>query len=90
MFLGTKIAKGDEHEDDYYMYNQKKEGHTVWICPSFGRLIRLIVDGTADNIKQLAGDGLLTTLVVLQVQLAKQLVGIIRRSLHGHHSGGML
>ena len=26
MFLGTKIAKGDEHEDDYYMYNQKKGG----------------------------------------------------------------
>ena len=29
MFLGTKIAKGDEHEDDYYMYNQKRGAYRL-------------------------------------------------------------
>ena len=49
-----------------------------------------VVHRTAYDVKQFACDGLLTRLVVLQVQLAQQLVGIVGGRLHGYHSGCML
>ena len=45
---------------------------------------------TADNIKQLVGDGLLTRLVVHQGEFLKQVVGIVGSDLHGHGTGSML
>ena len=50
----------------------------------------LVVYATSHNIKQFIGNGLLTTLVVLQVEFAQEFIGIIRSGLHGHHSGSML
>ena len=52
--------------------------------------IESVVDSTANNVEQFVGDGLLTALVVLQIELAKQFVGIIRSRLHGHHASSML
>ena len=49
----------------------------------------LVVDRTADNVEQFAGDGLLSALVVLKVQLTQQFVGIVCCRLHSHHTGGM-
>lgn len=49
----------------------------------------LVVDTTANNIKQFICNGLLTTLVVLQVEFAQEFIGIIRSSLHSHHSSSM-
>ena len=52
--------------------------------------IESVVDSTANNVEQFVCDGLLTTLVVLQIELAKEFVGIIRSCLHGHHASSML
>ena len=54
------------------------------------KLEGLVIHATSHNIKQFIGNGLLTTLVVLQVELTKQFVGIIRCGLHGNHAGSML
>ncbi len=56
----------------------------------FARHRCLVVDRSANNVEQLAGDGLLAALVVLQVQLAKQLVGVVGSCLHGHHTCSVL
>ena len=45
---------------------------------------------TTDNIKQLACNSLLSALVILQIQITEYLIGIVRCSLHGHHTGRML
>ena len=50
----------------------------------------LVVDCTSDDVEKFARDGLLAALVVLQVELTKQFVGVVGCSLHGHHAGGML
>ena len=49
----------------------------------------LVVYATSHNIKQFIVNGLLTTLVVLQVEFAQEFIGIIRSSLHSHHSSSM-
>ena len=49
----------------------------------------LVVNRTAHDIKQLAGDGLLPALVVLQVEFTENLIGIISSRLHCHHTGCM-
>ena len=51
---------------------------------------RSVIHRTTDNIKKFVGNCLLTTLVVLQVELPEQFVGIIGSRLHGHHSCRML
>ena len=46
----------------------------------------LVVHCAAYDVEELRGDGLLAALVVLQVELAQQLIGIVGGSLHGHHA----
>ena len=78
--------------------NIKKRFHCVLIghkrnrlfCEKVLSLTDLIVDRAADDVEKFGRNSLLTTLVVLEVQFAKQLVGIVRSGLHGHHTGGML
>ena len=44
----------------------------------------------ANDIQQLIGDALLAGLVVLYRQFLNQIFRIVRRSLHGQHTGRML
>ena len=52
-------------------------------------LAPLVVDTATNDVEQLARDGLLATLVVLQIELAQNLVGIVRSGLHGNHTCGV-
>ena len=49
-----------------------------------------VADRTSDDVEQLVGDGLLATLVVLEVETTEQFVGIVGGSLHRHHTCRML
>ena len=70
---------------------QKKGGAARWLfLPLYKLIVRLIVDRPADNIKQLVCNGLLPALVVLQVEILEQFVGIVGSRLHGNHSCGVL
>ena len=53
-------------------------------------LAPLVVDTATNDVEQLARDGLLATLVVLQIELAQNLVGIVRSGLHGNHTCGVI
>ena len=69
----------------------KKGGAARWLfLPLYKLIVRLIVDRPADNIKQLVCNGLLPALVVLQVEILEQFVGIVGSRLHGNHSCGVL
>ena len=50
----------------------------------------LVVDTASNDVEQFACDGLLTRLVVLQVEFTQEFVGVVGGRLHRHHSGGML
>lgn len=76
--------------------NQKREtlstvveGLTLYCLQNIGGGW-LVVDRPTYDIKKFAGNGSLSALVVLQAQLAEQLVGIVGSRLHSHHAGGML
>lgn len=49
-----------------------------------------IVGASAHNIQQFICDGSLAALVVLEVKLLEQLIGIVGSGLHGNHTGCML
>ena len=66
------------------------EVHSLFNDAVARKTTALVVDAATNDIKQLAGDGLLTRLVVLQVKLAQQFVCIIRSCLHGYHTGCVL
>ena len=68
----------------------KKKARTTKSSGFFLLFRCLVVDRTSDDIKQFARNRLLATLIVLQVKLTQQLIGIIRSCLHGHHTGSML
>ena len=76
--------------------NQKREtlstvveGLTLYCLQNIGGGW-LVVDRPTYDIKKFAGNGSLSALVVLQAQLAEQLVGIVGSRLHSYHAGGML
>lgn len=54
-----------------------------------GRASMTLSHRTSNNIEQFARDGLLTALVVLQLEQTEEFVGIVGRGLHCHHSGSM-
>jgi len=56
------------------------------ICP----VAPSVVHRTSYNVEQFVCDSLLAALVLLQVQVAQQFVGIVRCRLHGHHACSML
>ena len=60
--------------------------------PSFFMMKRgsLVIHATSHNIEQFIRNGLLTTLVILQIEFSQEFIGIIRSSLHGNHTGCML
>ena len=46
----------------------------------------LIINATANNIKQFVRNSLLTSFVILEIELTQQLIGIISGRLHSHHT----
>lgn len=48
------------------------------------------LDLTAENVEQLGGDGLLTELVVFELQLIEQLLRVVVGALHRHDTRGLL
>ena len=53
-------------------------------------IMRLLLEGTADEVEYLGGDGCLSRLVVHERKLLKKVVGIVCGCLHSDDAGGML
>ena len=58
--------------------------------PLFYKTNNSLFHTAANDIQQLIGDALLAGLVVLYRQFLNQIFRIVRRSLHGQHTGRML
>ena len=50
----------------------------------------LVFHLTAEDIEQFGSNALLTELVVFEVKLFEQLLGVVVGALHCHHTGGLL
>ena len=71
--------------------NRERTGDAC-LSPLFVLLVclKLVVNRTSNNVKQLACNSLLTTLVVLQIQFTQEFVSIVGSRLHCNHTCGML
>ena len=58
--------------------------------PLFYKTNNSLFHTAANDIQQLIGDALLAGLVILYRQFLNQIFCIVRRSLHGQHTGRML